>query len=193
MKSNRSDFKELLYKVLPEQVAMLKAYLTGIRSVLDIGTGSSISIHFFAREFTEIAFFTVDIADMRQEKELPFVLYDGKTLPFDDKSYDIAVLNEVLHHADDPESVLKEAKRVGKAVFIVEHFPKPGVTTDQLWEEEMATLKALKLECTNYKPFSRSSLFHLFDKLNLNIEDRIKIPYHGKREIEKYFFKLTDK
>lgn len=187
------DFKELLYKILPEQVAMLKPYLTGIQSVLDIGTGSSISIHFFAREFPEIDFDTIDIADMRQEKELPFSLYDGKKLPFCDKAYDIAVLNEVLHHADDPESVLREARRVGKAIFLVEHFPKTGVTTDQLWEEEMATLKALKLECSNYKPFSRSSLFHLFDKLNLTIEDRVKIPYHGKREIEKYFFRLKEK
>jgi len=189
----REDFKELLYRILPEQVAMLKPYLTGIRSVLDIGTGSSISIHYFAREFPEIAFVTVDIADMRQEKELPFILYDGEKLPFDDNSFDITVLNEVLHHTEDPEPVLREAIRVGRAVFVVEHFPKPGVTTDQLWEEEMATLKALKLECSNYKPFSRSLLFRLFDKLNLNIEDRIKIPYHGKREIEKYFFKLTDK
>ena len=189
----REDFKELLYKILPEQVAMLKPYLAGIRSVLDIGTGSSISIHFFAREFPEIEFVTVDIADMRQEKELPFSLYDGKKLPFNDRTYDIAVLNEVLHHADDPESVLREAKRVGQAIFLVEHFPKPGVTVDQLWEEEMATLKALKLECSYYKPFSRSSLFHLFDKQNLAIEDRVKIPYHGKREIEKYFFRLKEK
>ncbi len=193
MKSNRNDFKELLLKVLPEQVTMLKPYLTGIRSVLDIGTGSSISIHYFAKKFPEIEFVTVDIADMRQEKELPFVLYDGEKLPFDDNSFDITVLNEVLHHTEDPEPVLREAIRVGRAVFVVEHFPKPGVTTDQLWEEEMATLKALKLECPNYEPFSRSSLFRLFDKLNLNIEDRIKIPYHGKREIEKYFFKLTDR
>ncbi len=186
------DFKELLLKVLPEQVTMLKSYLTGINTVLDIGTGSSISIHYFAKEFPEIEFVTVDIADMRQEKKLPFFIYDGKKLPFNDHSFDIAVLNEVLHHADDPESVLKEAKRVGKAIFVVEHFPKPGVTTDKLWEEEMATLKALKLECSNYRPFSRSSLFRMFDKFDLNIEDRIKIPYHGKREIEKYFFKLKE-
>ncbi len=185
------DFKELLLKILPEQAEMLRSYLTGIKSVLDIGTGSSISIHFFAKEFPEVEFVTVDIADMRQEKELPFVIYDGKKLPFNDKSFDIAVVNEVLHHADDPESVLKEAKRVGKTIFVVEHFPKPGVTIDQLWKEEMATLKALKLECSNYRPFSRNSLFRLFDKLNLNIEDRVKIPYHGKREIEKYFFKLA--
>ncbi len=187
------DFKELLLKVLPEQVAMLKSYLTGINTVLDIGTGSSISIHYFAKEFPEIKFVTVDIADMRQEKDLPFILFDGKKLPFNDQSFDIAVLNEVLHHADDPESVLREAKRVGKTIFLVEHFPKPGVTTDQLWKEEMATLKALKLECSNYRPFSRGSLFRLFDTLDLTIADRIKIPYHGKREIEKYFFKLKEK
>ena len=189
---NKGDFKELLYKVLPEQVEMLKFYLKGINSVLDIGTGSSISIHYFARNFPNIKFITTDIADMRQERELPFVLFDGITLPFDDKSFDLTVLNEVLHHTDDPEPVLKEAKRVGNAIFVVEHFPEPGVSTKQLWEEEMATLKALKLECENYKPFSRSSLFRLFETLGLKIVDKIKIPYHGEREIEKYFFKLIE-
>ena len=117
---NKGDFKELLYKVLPEQVEMLKFYLKGINSVLDIGTGSSISIHYFAWNFPDIKFITTDIADMRQERELPFVLFDGITLPFDDKSFDLTVLNEVLHHTDDPEPVLKEAKRVGNAIFVVE-------------------------------------------------------------------------
>jgi len=188
----KGDFKELLHKVLPEQVEMLKSYLKGINSVLDIGTGSSISIHYFAKNFPDIEFITTDIADMRQERELPFILFDGITLPFEDKSFDLTVLNEVLHHTDDPEPVLKEASRVGRAIFVVEHFPKPGVSTQQLWEEEMATLKALNLECENYKPFSRNRLLHLFDKLNLTIRDKIKIPYHGQREIEKYFFKLTE-
>ena len=59
------DFRELLYKVLPEQAEMLASYLTGIKSILDIGTGSSISIHFFARKYPEIEFVTADIADMR--------------------------------------------------------------------------------------------------------------------------------
>ena len=188
---NQGGFKKLLYKVLPEQAEMLKSYLKGIKSVLDIGTGSSISIHFFAKKFPDIEFTTADIADMRQEKELPFVLYDGIRLPFEDKSFDVAVLNEVLHHTEDPEPVLREAKRVGNVVFIVEHFPRPGVSTQQLWDEEMTTLKALKLECPNYNPFSRNLLFRLFDKLELTIQDKIKIPYHGQREIEKYFFKLV--
>lgn len=187
------DFRELLYKVLPEQAEMLASYLTGIKSILDIGTGSSISIHFFARKYPEIEFVTADIADMRQEKELPFVLYDGRRLPFDDSSFDLTVLNEVLHHTNDPEPVLREASRVGETIIVVEHFPKAGVTPEQLWKEEMATLKALKLECSDYNPFRWSELFKLFDKLDLEVVDKVKIPYHGQREIEKYFFKLKKK
>jgi len=193
MMEKPDDFRELLHQILPEQAEMLASYLTGIKSVLDIGTGSSISIHFFAKRFPEIEFVTADIADMRQEKELPFVLYDGLRLPFNDNSFDFTVLNEVLHHTKDPEPVLREAKRVGENIFVVEHFPKPGVTPEQLWKEEMATLKALKLECSVYNPFSRSELFKLFDKLNLEVIDKVKIPYHGQREIEKYFFNLKEK
>lgn len=187
------NIKNLLNEILPEQVDLLRPFLSGVRSVVDIGTGTSVTAHFFAKHFPETEFFTVDIADMRQEKELPFILYDGRKLPYKDREFDISVLNETLHHTEDPGSVLLEAKRVANAVFVVEHFPMPGVTSDKLRRDEMSTLQALDLECTYYNPFNRSSLFKLFDQANLGIEMKFKIPYHGSREIEKYFFKLVGK
>ena len=41
-------------------------------------------------------------------------------MPFSDQTYDVALLLTVLHHIEDPESVLLEAARVAKRVIIIE-------------------------------------------------------------------------
>lgn len=51
----------------------------------------------------------------------PEVLADAKKLPFKEKSFDIALLLQVLEHVDDPAKVIKEAARVlkPKGVLII--------------------------------------------------------------------------
>jgi SAM-dependent methyltransferase len=62
----------------------------------------------------------VDIVPMNQT-ELPHHVYDGRQLPFADGVFDLTLLYFVLHHADDPETVLREALRVsGDRVLVVE-------------------------------------------------------------------------
>ena len=46
-----------------------------------------------------------------------FVLADARNIPFTDKSFDCAVLAEILEHFVDPLPVLKEAMRVAKHVI----------------------------------------------------------------------------
>jgi SAM-dependent methyltransferase len=176
---------------ITELVDLFRPYITGVRSVLDIGTGTSIPIHIFAGFFNNITFQTADIEDNRQRKELPFIIYDGITLPFRDKEFDVSVLNETLHHCEDPETVLKEAHRVAKAVFVVEHFPDPGVKPEEIIEEEFSILRILGLDCGIYNPFNEDSLFNLFRETGLTIKNKFEVPYHGKRKIKKYFFKLV--
>ena len=50
----------------------------------------------------------------------PVRTFDGRTLDFDDSSYDVALLTYVLHHAaGDTISLLKEAKRVARRYVMV--------------------------------------------------------------------------
>ncbi len=176
---------------ITELVDLFRPLITGVRSILDIGTGTSIPIHIFAGHFNNITFYTADIEDNRQRKELPFILYDGVTLPFGNQEFDVSVLNETLHHCENPETVLREAHRVAKAVFVVEHFPDPGVSTEELVKGEFSTLEVLDLECSVYNPFDEDSLLSLYRKLELEIKKKFEIPYFGKRKIKKYFFKLV--
>ncbi|MCO5168724.1 MAG: class I SAM-dependent methyltransferase [Planctomycetes bacterium] len=59
-----------------------------------------------------------DIVDARRTRA-PFVRHDGARLPFRDGAFDTVVLSLVLHHAADPDAVLREASRVARARVVV--------------------------------------------------------------------------
>jgi len=52
-------------------------------------------------------------------QKAPVVLYDGRKIPFADKSFDVTLLVTVLHHVDDLDEVVREACRVTRHKLIV--------------------------------------------------------------------------
>jgi len=55
------------------------------------------------------------------ENKPSFRLFDGRTLPFPDKSMDTTLVLTVFHHADDPLRVLQESMRVTrKRILVIE-------------------------------------------------------------------------
>ena len=179
-----------LEDIIFDLIELFRPYIEGIDSVLDVGTGTSIPIHIVAENFPKIRYNTVDIVDIRQRKKLPFVIYDGKNLPFDNLEFDVSILNETLHHCEDPESVLIEARRVAKSIYVIEHFPNPNTNIKELVKTEINALNNFGINCQIYNPFTDHSLYLLFKKVGLKIWDKVEIPYYGTREIRKYFFKL---
>ena len=179
-----------LEDIIFDLVELFRPYIEGIDSVLDIGTGTSIPIHIFAKNFPKVRYNTVDVVDIRKGEKLPFVIYDGKNLPFGNLEFDVSLLNETLHHCEDPESVLIEARRVAKSIYVIEHFPNPNANLKELVKTEIDALINFDINCQIYKPFTEHSLYLLFKKIGLKVWDKIEIPYYGKREIRKYFFKL---
>jgi ubiquinone/menaquinone biosynthesis C-methylase UbiE len=176
--------------IISYHIELFRPFITGIESFLDVGTGTSIPIHIVARNFPNIRYTTVDVVDIRQRKKLPFVIYDGKHLPFRNSEFDVSILNETLHHCEDPESVLIEARRVAKSIYVIEHFPNPGISIKELLKTEIIALNNFGINCRIYKPFTARSLNLLFKKTGLKVWDKFEIPYYGTREIRKYFFKL---
>ncbi len=90
--------------------------------ILDLGCGSGIVAKVF-KDFFQAEMIGVDIKDQRIFN-IPFEIIDGKTLPFPEKSFDVVLINYVLHHSEDPEALLKEAKRVAKKIIISEDLPE---------------------------------------------------------------------
>jgi|SRR3989344_1260725 len=62
----------------------------------------------------------LDIENLSFVDAIQPVLYDGERMPFGDNSFDVALMVTVLHHAKDPEKIVKETMRVSKKMIIVE-------------------------------------------------------------------------
>jgi 2-polyprenyl-3-methyl-5-hydroxy-6-metoxy-1,4-benzoquinol methylase len=96
----------------------------GARSLLDIGCGDGL----LAVRVGELAGIPdvrgVDIA-AQANCRIDVKTYNGRELPFDNEHFDLVTISDVLHHAEDPLAVLKEAVRVVKKsgnVLIKDHF-----------------------------------------------------------------------
>ena len=108
-----------------QTVSLLTPHLEPGASVLDIGCGEGYVLdELAARGVTGVQ--GVDIVDIRGNKDYPFRLYDGETLPFPDRSFDLVVLSFVLHHVPNEKKLvlIEEALRVSRAkVVVVEDTP----------------------------------------------------------------------
>jgi SAM-dependent methyltransferase len=106
-------------------------------NVLDIGSGIGLTDHFLIREFKNL--FGVDIEEGILKKaaaynpDVKYQIYDGKRLPFENNTMNIAFAMNVMHHVPPEywENFAKEMYRVLKpngiaAVF--EHNPVNPLT-----------------------------------------------------------------
>src|ERR1700730_13074213 len=78
------------------------------KSVLDLGCGDGSIARSLMDDQPNLEIRGVDVL-RRPEVRIPFDLYDGKTIPFSDGSFDWVTVVDVLHHTDDPQDVLPEA------------------------------------------------------------------------------------
>jgi 2-polyprenyl-3-methyl-5-hydroxy-6-metoxy-1,4-benzoquinol methylase len=63
-----------------------------------------------------------------RERGVDAYVIEGGRLPFEDKAFDSVLLFEVLEHLPDPDSVLREAKRVARKNVILTTPNSEGVT-----------------------------------------------------------------
>lgn len=98
------------------------------RSIIDIGCGDGFStLRFFDSAHpskmagVDPAPNAIKVADAKKgERPILFRVLTDNHVPFEDGSFDIAIIQGVLHHADDPPAIVKEALRVASEVVILE-------------------------------------------------------------------------
>ena len=90
-------------------------------AVLDVGCGDGTISSMIAVARPDVSIRGVDVL-LRPETRIPVELFDGTTLPAADKSVDVVMFVDVLHHTEDPMVLLREAARVArKRVLIKDH------------------------------------------------------------------------
>ncbi len=114
-------FRSVLTPIMRSRAARkyknIASHIEDEASVLDIGAGEGYVGEQVARRGAAVHL--VDVSQSNQTS-LPHTKYDGATLPFDDRSFDIGLLGYVLHHCEDPRAVLRDSARVCKRLLVME-------------------------------------------------------------------------
>ncbi len=131
-------------------------------TVLDIGANTGEFVELLEKQRgckatgVDISKTAVDIA---KEKGRNVQLINGDSLPYEDESFDVVYLNEVLIHLFNPETVLKEARRVLKKTgFLLGSTPHRNLE-ETIFEEK-------KFHRRYYtKPELETELYKAFDSV----------------------------
>ncbi|ESY93253.1 class I SAM-dependent methyltransferase [Mesorhizobium australicum] len=90
-------------------------------TVLDLGCGDGSIAKAIMEKKPGLTFRGIDVL-IRPQTHIPVELFDGGTIPAANGSYDWVTIVDVLHHADHPGHLVREAARVArKGVVIKDH------------------------------------------------------------------------
>jgi SAM-dependent methyltransferase len=115
---------EIIRKLIPDNATLL-----------DLGAGDGLLAWQLLEARSDLSLRALDVVP-RPAPHVQVQLYDGVRIPAQDASVDYALLVDVLHHADDPYRLLREAARVSRrGVVIKDHL------AENAWDD--ATLRLM--------------------------------------------------
>ncbi|OIO42394.1 SAM-dependent methyltransferase [Candidatus Pacearchaeota archaeon CG_4_9_14_3_um_filter_35_19] len=112
--------------VFPARIKRLKnklfPHVKGCKNVLDLGSSDGRLTKAISEEVKDTKFIGVDVV-VQPETFIPIEKYDGGRIPFKKNYFDCVMLIDVLHHDEEIDEVIKEAKRVSKKyILIKDHY-----------------------------------------------------------------------
>ena len=110
-------------RVLSERLAQM---LPPNAEVLDVGCGDGSIDRLIGEHRPDVTISGVDLI-VRPRTHIPVTAFDGKRIPFEDGAFDIVMFVDVLHHTDDPEALLREARRVARRTVVLKDHTRDGL------------------------------------------------------------------
>ena len=113
-------------------------------------------------------------------KEFQFLHIDSMQFPFDDESFDLVAISKALHHVEDPESIIREMKRVLRSggYLLINEMHRDQLTDTQ---ESHMLYHHLRSEIDNILGISHNHTFRREDLIrlgnSLELEDRVILEY----------------
>ena len=111
-----------LHLVHGRRVEVLARHLADLlprdSSVLDVGAGDGHLADRVAQLRPDLRLIGVDVL-VRAGARIPVQPFDGTRLPFDDNGVDAVMMIDVLHHASDQQTLLRETARVAKRRVVI--------------------------------------------------------------------------
>ncbi len=140
--------------------------IDGEGTVLDVGCGDGSIAHAVSGQKPALGFEGIDVM-LRPHTAIPAQLYDGVNVPFADKSFDWVTIIDVLHHTDDPASVLAECVRVARRGVVIKDHLREGFAAHM-------TLRVMDWVGNHghdvrlpYNYLSKTEWFEMFSRLNV--------------------------
>lgn len=95
-------------------------------SVIDVGAGDGLITRKLAEARRDLRIRATEVL-VRPAEHFPVEPFDGAHLEHGDGAFDVALLVDVLHHAEDPLALLQEAARVARRRVIVKDVLAEGL------------------------------------------------------------------
>jgi SAM-dependent methyltransferase len=154
-------------------------------SVLDVGCGDGSLSAAIMRRRPDIIIAGLEVL-VRDQTHIRVERFDGEVIPYYNKSVDVVMFVDVLHHTKDPMKLLNEATRVaGKAIVIKDHACE-GVLDSATLRFMDHVGNAHHGVALPYNYWSRRKWFEVFARLGLTIaawKERLNIYPPGTRWI----------
>ncbi|MVT10005.1 methyltransferase domain-containing protein [Chitinophaga tropicalis] len=99
-----------------------------------------------------------------------YEFFNGRNIPYGDKHFDISLLADVLHHAEDIPALLQEAKRVSRYIVIKDHFEYGFYSNTMLKAMDIFGNWAYDVKVPG-KYFTRKSFAELCQRTGLEVVD----------------------
>jgi SAM-dependent methyltransferase len=136
--------------------------------VLDVGCGDGRLARLIAEKRPDISIRGIDVLQ-RNDAVIPIDTFDGKSIPYGEGSFDVVMFVDVLHHASQPMTLLREAVRVARHAIVIK---------DHIAEGRLAHLTLRVMDWVGnarhgvalpYDYWSLAKWHRVFDKLGLRI------------------------
>ncbi|MHC4976599.1 MAG: class I SAM-dependent methyltransferase [Planctomycetota bacterium] len=144
-------------------------YLQAQDRVLDVGCGSGMlatSLRAHPRAAAGLELHGLERV-ARGGEPIPVTQYDGKTIPFENDSFDVVIIADVLHHEENPDHLLGECARVSSRIVIVkDHKPEGFLAQQRISFMDWAANAGYGVPCL-YRYNTREQWNHQFEALGL--------------------------
>lgn len=98
-------------------------------SVLDVGCGDGQVASLVQARRPDVRIQGIDV-HVRANTSIPVRRFDGKSIPFENKSFDVVMFVDVLHHTQDPLILLREAARVSRNIVLLKDHNDEGLLSN---------------------------------------------------------------
>ncbi|NOZ74139.1 MAG: methyltransferase domain-containing protein, partial [FCB group bacterium] len=136
-------------------------------TVVDIGCGTGAISRLLGQNYRVIS---LDVRELSLFPGICPLRFDGQRLPIKSQSVDSALFMTVLHHTQNPITLLMEAGRVARQVIVVEDLIRPG--WNQRWTGLVDSLLNFEFRNHPHANGSHADWRRIFHALGFRLDAR---------------------